>query len=172
MVMKKLYPLLLFLVLCSTVTFAQQTMKFGHVNSAELMSAMPDLKAVETQLETEFKAKENQLTAIQEELKSKQTEYQQNAQAMTPEQRAAKEQELGELGQKAQNYYLLAQQQLKAKENELKAPIIQKLKAAIQEVGDEEGFLYIFELSSGMPLYHSEKSVDVAPLVKAKLGIQ
>ena len=170
--MKKLYPLLVFLVLYSTVIFAQQPMKFGHINTAELMSVMPDLKVVEVQLETEFKAKEDQLTSIQEELKAKQIEYQQIAQSMTPEQRAAKEQELGELGQKAQNYYLLAQQQLKAKENELKAPIIQKLKAAIQEVGDEEGFLYIFELSSGMPLYHSEKSVDVAPLVKAKLGIQ
>lgn len=170
--MNKLYAIITFILLSVVSINAQQPMKFGHINSTEIMALMPELKAVETTLEAEFKEKEDQLMVMQEELQGKQAEYQQAAASMTPQERAQKEQELGELGQKVQNYYLLAQQQIQAKEQELKTPIIQKLKSAIQEVGDEGGFLYIFEIATRVPVYNSNKSIDVAPLVKAKLGIQ
>lgn len=170
--MNKVYAIFTLIWLSSIALFAQQPMKFGHINSAEVMAVMPELKLVETTLETEFKEKESQLAVMQEDLQRKQQEYQQTASALTPQERAAKEQEMAEMGQKVQNYYLLAQQQMKAKEQELKMPIIQKLKTAIQEVGDEGGFLYIFDLTSRVPVFNSEKSIDVAPLVKAKLGIQ
>ncbi|MCU4177543.1 OmpH family outer membrane protein [Carboxylicivirga sp. N1Y90] len=170
--MNKLYAIVTLILLNVVGVAGQQPMKFGHINSTEILSVMPELKQVEATLEAEYKEKEGQLMVMQEELQAKQTEYQQTASAMTPQERAQKEQELGEMGQKVQNYYMLAQQQIQAKENELKAPIMQKLQAAIQEVGAEGGFLYIFELATRVPIYNSEKSIDVAPMVKAKLGIQ
>ncbi len=154
------------------VAFAQQPIKFGNVNTQEILSAMPELKEVQTQLENEYKQKENQLTTLQEDLKSQQDAYMKVAETMTPEARASKEKELQDMGQKVQNFFMLAQQQLKAKEQELRMPLLQKVQAAIQEVGDENGFLYIFEVNSGVPLYHSAKTVDVTPLVKTKLGIK
>ncbi|WP_430810683.1 MULTISPECIES: OmpH family outer membrane protein [unclassified Carboxylicivirga] len=170
--MKIYYPLVVFLLVTVGALQAQQPMKFGHINTAEILQAMPELKAVETQMEAEFEAKEGQLMSMQEELKNRQTAYQQTAEGLSAAERSTKEQELMELNQKVQNFYMLSQQQIQAKQNELQAPIIQKLKAAIQEVGDEQGFLYIFETTSRLPVYMSEKSIDVAPLVKAKLGIQ
>jgi outer membrane protein len=170
--MKIYYTLLAFILLAIGSVSAQQPMKFGHINSAEILQAMPELKAVETELEAEFDKKEAQLLAMQEELKNKQQAYQAEAQTLSAEERTAKETELMELNQKVQNYYMLSQQQIQAKQNELQAPIVQKLKAAIQEVGDEEGFLYIFEMTSRVPVFASDKSIDVGPLVKAKLGIK
>jgi outer membrane protein len=170
--MNKVYAIFTLILLGSFAAKAQQPMKFGHVNTVELVTAMPELKAVETALEAEFKEKESQLAVMQEDLQKKQQEYQQLASTLTPSERAAQEQALGEMGQKVQNYYLLAQQQMQAKEQELKAPIMQKLKTAIEEVGDEGSFLYIFDLASRVPVFNSEKSIDVTPLVKAKLGIQ
>lgn len=170
--MRKLTGIFTLILLSSFVLSAQQPMKFGHVNSAELMAVMPELKTIESQLDAEFKEKEGQLAGMQEELQNKQKEYQQMASSMTPEERAAKEQELGEMGKKVQNFYLLAQQQIQAKQQELRAPVVQKLKTAIEEVGDEEGFLYIFDLASRVPVFNSEKSIDATPMVKAKLGIQ
>jgi len=165
----KLLSLLLFI---GTVAFAQQPIKFGNVNTQEILMAMPELKNVQTQLESEYKQKENQLTTMQEDLKNQQDAYMKVAETMTPDARADKEKQLQEMGQKVQNFYMLAQQQLKAKEQELRMPLLQKVQAAIQEVGDENGFLYIFEVNSGVPLYHSAKTVDVTPLVKTKLGIK
>ena len=169
--MRSKLRLLSLLLFVGFSAFAQQPMKFGHINTQEILTAMPELKDVQTQLETEYKQKENQLTTMQQDLKQQQDAYMQIAETMSPEDRAAKEQELQQMGQKVQSFFMLAQQQLKAKEQELKVPLLQKVNAAIQEVGDENGFLYIFEVTSGMPLYHSEKSVDVTSLVKAKLGI-
>ncbi|WP_289053650.1 OmpH family outer membrane protein [Carboxylicivirga marina] len=170
--MKIYYTLVVTLLLAVSAVNAQQPMKFGHINSTEILQAMPELKSVETQMEAEFNEKEAQFTTMQEDLQAKQQAYQQEAAGLSATDRAAREQELMEMNQKVQNYYMLSQQQIQAKQNELQAPIIQKLKAAIQEVGDEEGFLYIFEMTSRVPVFASDKSIDVAPLVKAKLGIQ
>ncbi|WP_430814569.1 OmpH family outer membrane protein [Carboxylicivirga sp. RSCT41] len=170
--MRIYYTLVVLFLMAAGAVNAQQPMKFGHINSAEILQAMPELKAVETQMEAEFKEKESQLLTMQEDLTAKQQAYQTDAPNLSSTDRAAREQELIELNQKVQNYYLLSQQQIQAKQNELQAPIIQKLQTAIQEVGDEEGFLYIFEMTSRVPVFASDKSIDVAPLVKAKLGIQ
>jgi outer membrane protein len=64
----------------------------------------------------------------------------------------------------------MAQQSLAQKEQQLLGPIIEKVQKAINEVGTESGLVYIFDLGSQVILYHSSQSVDVAPLVKAKLG--
>ncbi len=170
--MRIYYTLVVILLLAVGSVNAQQPMKFGHINSAEILQAMPDLKAIEQQMEAEFEQKESQLMTMQQDLQAKQESYQQQVASLSDADRQAREQELMEMNQKVQNFYLLSQQQIQAKQNELRAPIIQKLQAAIQEVGDEQGFLYIFEMTSRVPVYASDKSVDVGPLVKAKLGIQ
>ena len=169
--MRNRLGLLSLLLFVGVVVYGQQPMKFGHINTQEVLNSLPELKVIQAQLETEYKEKENQLATMQADLKTQQDEYVKVAQTMTPQARAEKEKGLQEMGQKVQNYYLLAQQQLQAREQELKMPIVQKVQAAIQEVGDENGFLYIFETASNMPLYRSEKSVDVASMVKVKMGI-
>jgi len=47
-----------------------------------------------------------------------------------------------------------------------------KVQKAIDEVGQEQGLIYIFDISTQVVVYHSDKSIDCAPLVKAKLGAQ
>ena len=44
---------------------------------------------------------------------------------------------------------------------------------AVETVGDEEGFIYIFQINSQVEvtLYRSSQSVDVTPLVRKKLGL-
>ena len=151
---------------------AQQGLKFGHIDTNEIFSALPELQEVQKQLDAEYEKHETSLTTMQEELKAKQQEYINAAKTLTPSERSAKEKELVEMNQRIQNFYSLAQQQIQAKELELKSPLIEKIQKAINEVGQEQGFIYIFDSTSGVPVYHSEKSVDIAPLVKAKLGIQ
>lgn len=150
---------------------AQQTLKFGHVDSQALMESLPDVANLKKTMEAEYKSLESKLTVMQEDLKKMQDSYIKNAETYTADVRAAKEKELIEANQKVQNFYTLSQQQLSAKERELYTPIMQKVQKAIDEVGAEQGFIYIFESSVGFTLYQSDKSIDVAPLVKARLGI-
>jgi hypothetical protein len=43
----------------------------------------------------------------------------------------------------------------------------------LSEVGKENGFIYVFDVSKGSLLYFDEtKSTNVLPLAKAKLGLK
>lgn len=170
--MKKKYLVGAFLLILTVGAFSQSTLKFGHVDSQALMGGLPDVANVQKTMENEYKSLEGKLTTMQEDLKKMQEAYVKTAESLTPEVRATKEKEIMDASQKVQNFYTLSQQQLKAKEQELYLPIMQKVQKAIDEVGVEQGFIYIFESSVGFTLYHSDKSVDVSPLVKAKLGVK
>ncbi len=158
----------------TSIVSAQSGFKFGHVNTQSILSVMPELKTIEEQLNTEYKQLETQLTDMQETLKGLQQEYVQKMQTNTlsPEERSSLETQIQEMNQKVQMFYQQSQQSLQAKEQELKTPLFEKVTNAIKEVGAENGFLYIFEEVGGLTVYKGVKSVDVAPLVKAKLGIQ
>jgi outer membrane protein len=84
--------------------------------------------------------------------------------------RSTREKEIQDYDQRIQNFNKLAQQSLSQKEQELLQPIIEKVEKAIQAVGEEQGFIYIFDLSSQVILYNSDQSVDCEELVKAKLA--
>ena len=158
----------------TTMVSAQSSLKFGHVNTQAILSVLPELKTIDEQLQSEYSVLEGQLTDMQEDLKKLQTDYITKLQGgtMTQEERVSMETELQEKNAKVQNFYQTSQQSLQKKEQELKQPVFQKVTTAIQEVGAENGFLYIFEEVGGLTVYKSEKSVDVSDLVKAKLGVQ
>ena len=86
--------------------------------------------------------------------------------------RASKEQELQELQQRIQNFQQLAVDNLRSTEQELFQPIMDKALNAIKEVGKENGFTYVFDLSAGGILYFADNTEDILPLVKKKLGLQ
>jgi len=52
------------------------------------------------------------------------------------------------------------------------APVLKKANEAIQKIGKEQGFTYIFDVSSGtLPFINVDQSVDVMPIAKKELGI-
>ena len=148
-----------------------QTLKFGHVSLESIAAEMPEYKQIQTILDAETSKLENQFTTMREELTKIESDYQQKAATLTPAERQAKETELMEMQGKVQAFFENAQQTLQQKNQELQLPVMDKLNKAIDAVGAEGGFLYIFEIKAGLALYHSSQSIDVTSLVKAKLGI-
>ncbi|MCK4751591.1 MAG: OmpH family outer membrane protein, partial [Bacteroidales bacterium] len=82
-----------------------------------------------------------------------------------------KEADIQEMQQRIGNFEQMAQQDLQTQQNEMMRPILEKANTAIKDVAQENGFIYIFDVGSGNPVYWSEKSIDVLPLVRTKLGI-
>jgi outer membrane protein len=166
----KLLFLAIFMVLAASALQAQAP-KFGHVSMEAVALEMPEYKQIQTVLDAETSRLESQFTTMKEELGRLEQEYQQKAATLTQEERKAKETELMEMQGKVQAFFENAQKTLQQKNQEMQVPVLDKLKKAIDAVGVEGGFLYIFEVKSGLTLYHSSQSVDITPLVKAKLGI-
>ncbi len=174
MMMKKLFymAVLAVITLTSASVSAQTAYKFGHIDSNQLLSLMPEREKVKTELETFAKQLEGQLTTMQGEFERKYNEYIEQAETMSPLIRQTKEQELGEMQQRIQMFQQNAQQELSAKEAELFQPVVDKARNAIKTVADENGYTYVFDLSTGALIHVSADSDDLLPLVKAKLGIQ
>ena len=156
-------------VALSSSVFAQD-LKFGHVNIQKLVGELPEKLAADKNLQEEAQKLESNLQVMREELDTKYTDYMEKRDTLPELIRATKEKEIQEIQQRLQTFQVAATQDLQKKEQQLLQPIIEKVQKAIDEVGAENGFIYIFDVSSRVVIYHSEKSVDVEELVKAKIA--
>lgn len=150
-----------------------QTMKFGHINSEELIRALPDFDSASVKLENYRKEIINYLELMQVELNNKSDAYNKELKNLTDLVKQTKEQELIDLNRKIQEYQTNAQEKFQAKQQELFAPVYAKVDKAIKDVGKENGFMYVFDIAKGALLFFDEtKSTNVMPLAKAKLGLK
>lgn len=149
--------------------FAQD--KLGHINSQEIISQMPERAKIEATIDTLQGQWENELTRMKEEYSGKIKEYQDKQATMSESIRQARISELSEMEQRIGTFQQQAYQDLQKKQQELIAPIIDKVKKAIDQVGTENGYTYIFDMGSQVILYKSPKSNDITPLVKKKLAL-
>jgi len=150
-----------------------QTFKFGHINSDELIQAMPEYDSATKKLENYRKELVNALELMSVELNNKNEAYQKDAKNLSDIVKQTKEQELVDMNKRIQDFQTNAQQQLQNKQTEVFQPIYAKVDKAIKDVGKENGFLYVFDVAKGSLLYFDEtKSINVLSLVKTKLGIK
>ncbi len=159
-------------IVFSSNSFAQKQYKFGHIDSNQLLSIMPEREKAKVELENHAKQLEKTLTGMQSELERKYQEYITSADSLSKLIKQTKEAELSEMQQRMQSFQQNAQKELSEKENELLQPIILKAKNAITAVAEERGYIYVFDMGTGSLLYFSEDSEDLLPFVKTKLGIQ
>ena len=165
--MKKIITL--FALCVSLQLFAQ---KFGHLNSADIIQVMPEYAAAQTELQNLEKQYTNELQMMEAELTKKSDAYDKEKATLPANIQQRREQELQELYGKMQQYYQQSQQELQMASQEKMAALTDKITKAIKEVGVAGGYLYIFDVASGIPYISETLSTDVTGAVKAKLGIQ
>ncbi len=166
----KIFKLLLVAVILSAATgVSAQNLKFGHINVQELIAGLPIKIAADKQLQSEAQKLQDQLKVMSEELDRKYSDYMTQRDSLSELIRSTREKEIQDYDTRIQNFNRLAQQSISKKEQELLQPIVEKVQKAIDEVGKEQGFIYIFDISSQVVLYHSEESVDCSDMVVAKL---
>ena len=144
--------------------------KLGHINSQELLAAMPELKVMQAQLDTLANQYEMQYANMQEEFNKKVSAFQSEQANLTDGVKEFRQQELAEMEQRIQLFYQTAQQDIQKKQQEYLTPLHEKMTKAIQAVGEAEGFTYIFD--SAAMVYISPDAVNVMPQVKTRLGIK
>lgn len=161
----------LFILLASVaLALPAAAQKFGHIDSQQLLISMPERTEAQTKLESQAAMYEEQMKAMQTELQTKYDDYLAKAETWPAAIRTTKEKELNQLQQGMQDFSTTAQQDLAKMEEELLTPMIERAKKAIEDVGKENGFTYIFDSSTGVTLYNGGE--DVTALVKTKLGLQ
>lgn len=152
------------------VSLAANAQKFGYVNTQELFMQMPELKDVQARMDSLNKQYENMLMQMQEEYQKKLQDYQQKQSTMPDAMRQIQEEELYSMQQRLQTTYQTAQQDVEQKRGEYLKPINERMAKAIQEVGADNKYTYIFD--SAATVYIAPDADNVMPLVKTKLGIK
>jgi outer membrane protein len=132
---------------------------------------MPESDSAQAKIESLQQTYESQYEEMQVELNKKYENYLQNRETYTELIRQTKETEITEIQQRIQQFESIAAQELQTQRNELLRPIIEKANKAIKEVAEDNGLIYVFDISQGNPIYFSEESVDILPLVKINLGL-
>ena len=165
----KIFTIIIF-VFVSQNTFAQQL--FGHINSQEIVSVMPEAATAQLALQQELQILEEQGKLMVQEFESQQKEFQINQESMSDVIRNDKLQSLENLQERILSFQQSAQQSIQAKEAELFEPILTKIQNAIDEVAIEKGYSYIFDIGSNTGgLVYKDDSFDITNMVKAKLNL-
>ncbi len=155
-----------------SMAFVLQAQKFGHISSEALLQVMPEYDSAQIELQELQQHYELEIERIQVEINKKIEEFNQNEATMSELIKEAKASEVQELQMRLQNYSQTAQQDLQQQSQIVIQPVMDKAREAIDEVAREHGLIYVFDISQGNPVYTSEESLDMIPLVKARLGVQ
>jgi outer membrane protein len=158
------------MLLIAGPSFSQVNPKFGYIDSNELLELMPGKDSIQSALEEYGKSLESQLQVMYSEYQTKLGDYQTNSSSMSTIIRQTKERELADMETRIQEFQQQADVDLQNKQMELLEPLLNKARQAIEEVAEENGYTYIFDVGVGMLLYY-EKGENILPLVREKLGI-
>ncbi|GAB6009803.1 OmpH/Skp family outer membrane protein [Dysgonomonas reticulitermitis] len=165
--LKKL--ILVLFVLAPLGMFAQD--KFAYVNAEEVFSKMPEIKDVESQLATKREQITKVREGIQAEYTAKMTEFQKtDTKELTEAIILDRQKQISDLESRFETYQKTSMEEYEKLQQSLLLPLQDKLRKAIKDVGDENGYTYIFNSSAAL-LHIGSNAVDAAPKVKAKLGI-
>ena len=163
--MKKLF---LIMMLCAPLTvFAQ---KFGHVDAQAVMQSLPEFIKARGEIEALSKQYENDMKAMQDEIQRKSDEYDKSKSTMNATQQQEVETNLQQMIQKFQQAYQDNQQALQKAQQEKMQPIMNKIMTAIKNVGKDGGYVYIMDMSTGIPYISDTLSKDVTNDVKAEMN--
>ncbi|MGM0666144.1 MAG: OmpH family outer membrane protein [Bacteroidota bacterium] len=172
--MKRLIGLLaLAMIFSISQNASAQEYKFGHIDSDQLFTIMPERDSIIAQMQELQTELQNTLEIMQVEYNNKLNDYTNEVDKLSDLVRQTKEEELMGLQQRITNFQQNADGQLQNKQAQLMQPVVAKFEKAIKDVARENNFTYIFDLSRGSIIYFDEeKSEDIMEKVKAKLGIE
>lgn len=151
--------------------------KIAYVSSQEVMSKMPELSDMETKMAAKQETIKKSLEGIQTEYQTKLEDYGKKLEAfqkggdatISESELMDKQKELTQLQERYETFAQNSQADLEKFYNSLMAPLQEKVRKAIKDVGDEQGYLYIIDAPA--LLYINPSAIDASKHVKAKLGI-
>ena len=166
--MKKNFYLIICFLLILVQSVNSQT-KVAHIDTYELITNMPEMLAVQEELNNYSKEKEAEIRLMEAEIRSISDKYSDDAINVSQEEN---EKRLEEIQVMQENIRLFTNQivkELQEKERNLTEPILEKVISVIKEVGKENGYDYVLDSSKNQGVILADGD-DLMEKVKIKLG--
>lgn len=146
-----------------------QGVKIGYINVDAVVSYMPELSTVQTELKEYEGQLGSQLQTKYQTIQTKSAEYQKLEAGLTEVVKAEKQKEILDLQTNFQKFQADAQQAVARKEVELLNPLYTKVQAAIDAVAKANGYSHIFRSET---MLYSAQGEDISKLVLGHLNIE
>ena len=167
--MKHLKTLLTAAALIFGMSFMNAQSKVAHINTQELVEAMPAMQTAKAELEKLAKTYDTDIQTMATELQNKVKQYDAEASTKNDEENTKRMQEVAGMEQSIRQYQGQAQQDLAKKQQELTEPIYKQVQEAIIKVGKAQGFQYILDSTIGQGVLLAD-GTDLLADVKKELG--
>lgn len=151
-----------------TISYVASAQKNGHINTNELLAAMPETKKAQAKLQSMQDSLNTSYSEMIKEYRDRDSIIRTDSAKWTAAIKNIKFKEFQDLGESLQNYSNEAQQYLQQKEQELFQPVQKIAREAIQAVAKANGYSYVFTAEA---LLVSPAADDILPLVKKHLKI-
>lgn len=162
------YLVLCGILLISGIASAQNVVKLGVVDSEMIVKQMPEAQDADKVMKEMQKNYSDTLQKMQGELEARYQQYQKQQGMMAADQKQKEEEALKALQQQFLQYregiYTLLQQ----KQDELTAPILAKVKTAIEAVAKDQKISIVIDKKNPSVLY-SEDQLDITFKVLDKI---
>ena len=169
--MKKMKTLFIAIALMVGATsFVNSQSKIAHINAQELIEAMPDYKAAQSQLDKVQKTYDTEIKAMVKELETKMKQYDAEATGKSDEENQKRFQEVQGMQENIQAYRQQALQDLDKKRSDTFKPILEKAQSTIQRVAKSLGYQYVLDSTMGGGVILADGK-DIMPDVKKELGM-
>lgn len=157
------------LMLLAPLTMSAQ--KFGHFNSNEIVPSMPEYTTAQNEIQALSKQYEDDLKRMQDEFQKKSEEFEKEQANLLDNVRQRRQQELQDLYQRLEQTYRDNQQALQKATAEKMQAISDKISTAVKQIGEAGGYVYIMDVTSGIPYISTKLSTDITADLKKALGI-
>jgi outer membrane protein len=147
--------------------------KVGYANMEYIISQMPDIKQIETELKSTQTQLRNQIQAKSQQVQKQYTDFNTNMKTMQDTVRVNRQRDLEVAMAELEKMQQDAQVTLQNKQKLFMAPVILKVNKAIQEVATENGYDIILtdRVSQYDFLLYQTTQLDISNLVLQKFGV-
>jgi outer membrane protein len=167
--MKRSVVMLLVLMVPS-LALSQQ--KIGHINSEQIMQALPEAQDAQKSLDNLVSQWEGELQKMQADWKKKFDEYDKKKLILTDQARADQEKELRQMEQNIADYRnkkFGQNGELFQKQNEVMKPIQNKIFSVLEDIAKEDGYDYVFDKSGEILLLYTNDKYDLTQKVLQRM---
>src|SRR5215208_1340338 len=162
-------PIALALLTVVSLPAQAQGVKVAYVQTSVLLEQAPGRADAEAQFEKETGTYRDQIKRMSDSLNAMVTSFEQRQASLAAAARDAQAKNITAKQQEYQRRTQELEQKAQGRQNELVQPILDKIKAAIEEVRVEGGYAMIFNADQGSPIVAVDKSLNVTDRVLTRL---
>ncbi len=162
--------ILIIVLLSVGLTLQAQAVKFGYINSLEVINLLPETRAADSLLSVYQQDIQTQYNDYVREFNVKSQEYLRVKDSISTFVSSSKLADLQSLEKRIKEFETGSQDMMQKKREELFAPVLIRTQNLIKEVATENNYRMIFDISTGSLAYAPE-SDNVLGLIRKKLGL-